>query len=186
MKDLSNMSVGTARGFIEENLNADVIDAVPFEEQSPFALSKNIPLFRRVRTAIADWRRDKKNRAIANRFPKQRIKPWPDHGFSVLTEPMKNNGLCRAYRYEVERLKAEGLYNPKSRNVLILGQPRQWRKLFKNAPQGFENTYRIGLWVTEFDVMPPDWAFAINVVNEIWTPSTFSPLQALLPVRVLV
>ena len=30
------------------------------------------------------------------------------------------------------------------------------------------------MWVTEFDEMPRDWLFALDIVNEIWTPSAFS------------
>ncbi len=130
--------------------------------------------FGRARFAIADWRRDHKNARLAAAYPKAPVGPYPDHGFSILVEPHKNNGLCRAYRYEIERLKDEGLYNPASRNLLVLGQPRQYRKLFKTVPAGFAEAYRIGLWVTEFDVMPPDWGFACQVVHEIWTPSEFS------------
>lgn len=139
-----------------------------------FALPRPAEPLKQLKASFANFWRDRKNAKLARKYPKQQIGPYPDHGYAVLTETFKNNGLCRAYRYEIERLKEEGLYNPASRNVLILGQPRQYRKLLKDTPKGFENAYRIGLWVTEFDVMPPDWAFAVDIIHELWTPSTFS------------
>lgn len=135
--------------------------------QPPTAIKK-------LRAKFAGLRRDYQNAALALQFPRRRYEPWPDHGYSVFGVTDKFNGLSRAYRYEIERLKRDGLLNPTSRNVIILGQPRQWRKLFKHVPPEFENSYRIGLWVTEFDAIQPDWRFAVDVVNEIWTPSEFS------------
>ena len=151
-------------------------------------LRTNLQPYFWVRSKIANFKREKKNNAIALQYPKLQLTPFPDHGFRILTGPLKINGLSRAYQYEIERLKAEGLLNPVSRNVLILGQPRQYWKILKHTFDDFANTYRIGLWVTEFEVMPPDWDFALNIVNEIWTPSDFSA-KALsskgLPVKVV-
>lgn len=130
--------------------------------------------YHRVLKRIAALRRDFQNSVLAARYATGRTEPWPDHGYSVLGMTEKKNGLSRAYRYEIARLKNEGLMNPESRNLLILGQPRQWRRLFRSIPDNFAETYRVSLWVTEFDVFPPDWEFALQVVNEIWTPSEFS------------
>lgn len=130
--------------------------------------------YQRLMARLASLRRDYQNTALATRLSTQRAEPWPDRGYSILGVTDKYNGLSRAYRYEITRLESEGLINPASRNLLILGQPRQWRKLFKSLPKNFDETYRIGLWVTEFEETQPDWSFAFSVVNEIWTPSEFS------------
>jgi glycosyltransferase involved in cell wall biosynthesis len=140
----------------------------------PYALAPSPGPIARLNAAISCFRRDLRNASLAARYPARRLTPWPDHGYRVLGDTGKHNGLSRAYRYEITRLEAEGLLNPQSRNVLILGQPRQYRKILAASPAGFENTYRIGLWVTEFETMPPDWDFALGMVNEIWTPSEFS------------
>lgn len=146
-------------------------------------------IFKKIKSKLSGIRRDYVNATIANRNPRARHEPWPDHGYSVFGVTDKFNGLSRAYRYEIERLKEQNLYNPNSRNVIILGQPRQWRKLFKSRPACFANAYRIGLWVTEFEESQPDWDFAFPVVNEVWTPSEFSARafrgQTDLPVRVV-
>ena len=101
----------------------------------------------------------------------------------------KPNGLSRAFRYEADRLAAQGLVSETSRNFLILGQPRQYRKILTHPPSGFKEGYRIGLWVTEFEIFPPDWMFALEIVHEIWTPSQFSAnaIRAVthLPVKVV-
>ena len=141
---------------------------------SPYALAPSPGPIARLNAAISCFRRDLRNASLAARYPARRNVPWPDHGYRVLGDTEKHNGLSRAYRYEIARLEAEGLLNPQSRNILILGQPRQYRKIFSTPHAGINDSYRIGLWVTEFDVMPPDWSFALGMVNEIWTPSEFS------------
>ncbi len=86
------------------------------------------------------------------------------------------SGLARSYRYEMKRLETPGgagQTRSSDKTVIILGQPRGYRRLLATAPKGFRTSYRIGLWVTEFDCIPPDWRFALDIVHEIWTPSTF-------------
>lgn len=95
----------------------------------------------------------------------------------TLGDTNRVSGLARSYRYELQRL-ATLLKTPRQlrsgdKTVIILGQPRGYRRLLAKAPRDFRASYRIGLWVTEFDRMPPDWRFALDVVHEIWTPSTF-------------
>lgn len=123
---------------------------------------------------VKRYRRVRRLSDLAGKYPRTRSEPHSDTGYRVVVGPLKSNGLCRAYQYELERLKSNGLYNPKSRNILILSQPRHYAKLFKYQHVNLVDTYNIGLWVTEFDVMSPDLRHAIKLVNEIWTPSEFS------------
>lgn len=86
------------------------------------------------------------------------------------------SGLARSYRYELERLARQvgsAQTDASDRTVIIFGQPRGYRRLLSSAPKEFRTSYRIGLWVTEFETLPPDWRFALQIVHEIWTPSTF-------------
>ena len=86
------------------------------------------------------------------------------------------SGLARAYRYEAQRISHEERSRETSfpdQTFLLLGQPRSYKRLLASAPEGFRDGYRIGLWATEFETMPPDWRFAFDVVHEIWTPSEF-------------
>ena len=88
----------------------------------------------------------------------------------------KASGLARAYRYEAQRISHEERSRKTSfsdQTFLLLGQPRSYKRLLARAPEGFRDGYRIGLWATEFETMPPDWRFAFDVVHEIWTPSEF-------------
>lgn len=127
-----------------------------------------------VRSKISNYLRFKRNQKIAKRYGKRISIPYPDHGYRIISPAPKINGLCRAYGYEIARLKELGLLNPSSRNIIIFGQPRHYWKILRNPPADFAETYRIGLWVTEFEVMPPDWDFARDLINEVWTPSEFS------------
>ena len=106
-------------------------------------------------------------------FKKAEVTPSAP-GMRVIMAASRTNGLYRAYHYEIERLSAEGLLTDDTNVVLLLGQPRMYRKLLAAPPADFADTYRIGLWVTEFEVFPPDWTFAFDIVHEIWTPSEFS------------
>jgi len=139
-----------------------------------YSLSSPLMPYFKLVAMLSGIRRRARNVAIASQLPEKVAAPYPDRGFSVLGGHSKPNGLNRAYRYELRRLESQGLLNHASRNVLILGQPRHYGRLLRRASTDLEGRYRIGLWVTEFDVMPPDWGFAMNIVNEVWTPSHFS------------
>lgn len=130
--------------------------------------------YKRLLVKLSGIRRDYQNQALAQRFPRQRTEPWPEQGYSLFGVTDRHNGLSRAYRYEIERLREEGSINPRSRNVILLAQPKQLRKLLTNPPPNFAETWRIGLWVTEFDQPQAEWDFAFDLINEIWTPSEFS------------
>lgn len=113
------------------------------------------------------------NRIHRQFFKKAGVTP-SGPGLRIIMAAPRTNGLYRAYHYEIERLSAEGRLTEETNAVLLLGQPRMYRKLLVSPPADFPDTYRIGLWVTEFEVFPPDWAFALDIVHEIWTPSEFS------------
>ncbi|WP_339085233.1 glycosyltransferase [Hyphomicrobium sp. ghe19] len=83
----------------------------------------------------------------------------------------------------------QGTAHADGNQVLILGQPWDYPRLLAEAPDWFHDAYRIGLWVWELDQFPGDWKFALDIVHEIWTPSSFSA-NALrrgteLPIRVV-
>lgn len=143
----------------------------------------------RVVARLGGLRKAWRNARLADRWRKTDSAPDFGAGYRVMGDLTKANGLSRAFRYETDRLAAEGLLSESSRNFLLLGQPRQYRKLLAHPPAGFKDGYRIGLWVTEFDVFPPDWLFALEIVHEIWTPSQFSAkaIRAVthLPVKVV-
>jgi len=115
----------------------------------------------------------------------------PDRPLRVMGDTVSLNGLSRAYRYELGRdLHFEsGSDSGENEQVLILAQPWAYPTLLHNAPPWFADAYRIGLWVWELQQFPSDWEFALGIVHEIWTPSTFSA-QALrlgtdLPIKVV-
>ncbi len=147
-------------------------------------------MLRRAADGIGQFTKAWRNRRLAERLKKNETSPDLDHkGYVLIGDTAKPNGLSRAYRYESDRLSAEGLLSKSSRNFLILGQPRHYRKILASPPPGFKDGYRIGLWVTEFETFPTDWLFALDLVHEIWTPSSFSEraIRAVtnLPVKVI-
>lgn len=128
----------------------------------------------RIARPLVHFRRDlHRNRLHDQLLRKSDVSP-SGPGLRIIMAAPRTNGLYRAYRYEIERLSAEGRLTEETNAVLLLGQPRMYRKLLVSPPADFPDTYRIGLWVTEFEVFPPDWAFAFDIVHEIWTPSEFS------------
>jgi len=143
---------------------------------------------------VKSLRRAAAGRALASRLPKAPCQYVPDRGIHIISAPERINGLSRAYRYELARLASSGgnllSSSPEAAsNFLILGQPKDYRRLLDAPPQGFRKGYRIGLWVTEFETAPPEWDFAYDIVHEIWTPSTFSAnairRETHLPVKVV-
>ena len=137
--------------------------------------------FRSLRARLTAWRFRKINRAFNSAAE-----------VVMLGNTDRISGLGRSYRYELERLARQGAPNRADagdKTVIILGQPRGYPRLLSAAPAGFRDSYRIGLWVTEFETLPPDWRFAFEVVHEIWTPSTFcaAAIEAAtdLPVKVM-
>ena len=97
--------------------------------------------------------------------------------FRILGKLDVMNGLSRAYRYERDRVTEQqgdiGGGHEDCR-YLLMGQPQSYWPLLLCPPPGFRSSYRIGLWVTEFERAPSDWRFAGDIVHEVWTPSHFS------------
>lgn len=125
------------------------------------------------------FRREFRGKLLAHRLKKIPRQFDPRGGIHVIAAPSRINGLSRAYRYEIARLAASDgnllSCSPEAAsNFLILGQPKDYRRLLAAPPKGFQEGYRIGFFVTEFETAPPDWEFVYDIVHEIWTPSVFS------------
>lgn len=130
------------------------------------------------------WWKQRRRRARRMRSGKCLAKKWkkkpsqfdPDRPLTIIGDTVAYNGLSRAYRYEVNRMAhCESVpYHVGSDQVLILAQPWDYPRLLSDAPSWFANAYRIGLWVWELQQFPRDWEFALEIVHEIWTPSSFS------------
>lgn len=154
---------------------------------SPSALSDTLRKLKWLRRAA-------RGKALAQRLQKAPCQFDPQGGMHIIAAANRVNGLSRAYRYEIARLASTAgkplSCSPEAASTfLILGQPKDYRKLLANPPKGFSDGYRIGLWVTEFEAARPDWEFAFEIVHEIWTPSSFSAKAILsgttLPVKVV-
>jgi glycosyltransferase involved in cell wall biosynthesis len=116
---------------------------------------------------------------LARRLKKKAQGFNPEGGFHVIANANAISGLARAYRYEIARLASSAGNSlacapEAASNFLILGQPKNYRRLLANPPYGFREGYRIGLLVTEFETPPKDWDFTFDILHEIWTPSSFS------------
>ena len=97
--------------------------------------------------------------------------------FRILGKLDVMNGLSRAYRYERDRVteqQGDISGGHEDCRYLLMGQPQSYWPLLLCPPPGFRSSYRIGLWVTEFERAPSDWRFAGDIVHEVWTPSHFS------------
>jgi glycosyltransferase involved in cell wall biosynthesis len=149
--------------------------------------------------ALSSWRRKQRRRyqrrlvqgdALARTWPKRFAEFDPRAPLRFIGDTEAINGLSRAYRYEVRRqFLKHGTAHADGNQVLILGQPWDYPRLLADPPDWFRDAYRIGLWVWELDQFPGDWKFALDIVHEIWTPSSFSA-NALrrgtdLPIRVV-
>ena len=123
--------------------------------------------------------REVRERALMQRLPKAPCRYNPEGGFHIIGDADSVNGLSRSYRYEIAKLSSTAgnllSCSPEvASNFLILDQPKNYCKLLAAPPKGFREGYRIGLWVTQFEVARADWEFAYDIVHEIWTPSSFS------------
>ncbi|WPB58416.1 glycosyltransferase [Xylophilus sp. GOD-11R] len=59
--------------------------------------------------------------------------------------------------------------------LYLLCQPRRLRRALRLfAPEQLARAHRTGMWAWENDLFPRDWHFALELVDEIWTPSEFS------------
>jgi hypothetical protein len=122
-------------------------------------------------------RRMRQGAVLARTLAKPEARFDPASPLYVIGDTRSQNGLSRAYRYETARWPRIDLVetsSPPPRQILIMGQPWDYPRLLAQTPSWFPQTYRIGLWVWELDQFPSDWHFALDIVHEIWTPSTFS------------
>lgn len=120
------------------------------------------------------------------------------------------SGLSRAGIYELKRLRDEFPHiivrdlgaaihedvpiiaenGPPIDRLYLLSAPDTYSILFRSlSPERLKRAYRVGLWVWETPIFPAHWRFAINLVDEIWTPSEYSrdaiaPAVGLCPVIV--
>ena len=134
--------------------------------------------------ALSSWRRKQRRRfqrrlvqgdALARTWPKKSAEFDPRSQLRFIGDTETINGLSRAYRYEVRRqILKHGSAPADGNQVLILGQPWDYPRLLADPPDWFHDAYRIGLWVWDLDQFPGDWKFALDIVHEIWTPSSFS------------
>jgi len=121
-------------------------------------------------------RRVRQGAVLAKNLKKRAAQFDPNVPFRFIGDTKSINGLSRAYRYETaRRANPCELQGASERaQVLILGQPWDYPRLLTQTPPWFTEAYRIGLWVWELDQFPRDWQFALDIVHEIWTPSSFS------------
>src|SRR5208337_536626 len=124
-------------------------------------------------------RREVRGKLLGRRLKKLPRAFDPEGGLHIIASPDKINGLSRAYRYEIAKLASSrdnllACAPQAASSFLILGQPKDYRRLLASPPEGFDKGYRIGLLVTEFDAPPRGWEFAFDILHEIWTPSSFS------------
>lgn len=119
-------------------------------------------------------RRMKQGRALARALLKRTAEFDPDSSLYLMGDTLAHNGLSRAYRYEATRWTLPDADGSNPSQVLIMGQPWDYPRLLRQVPPWFADAYRIGRWVWELDQFPADWYFALDIVHEIWTPSTFS------------
>ena len=140
------------------------------------------------------FRREFRGGLLAKRLKKEARQFDSSGGIHVIAKAKGINGLSRAYRYEIARLASSGgnllASAPEAAsNFLVLGQPKDYWKLLSAPPKAFQEGYRIGLLVTEFDTAPRGWDFVFDILHEIWTPSSFSARAIReasgLPVRVV-
>lgn len=134
----------------------------------------------------------RKGEALARTFGKRPAVFDPHSPLRFIGDDHSSNGLSRAYKYEIAKwTNIYQLTPPPNREVqtLILAQPWDYPRLLADPPEWFRDAYRIGLWVWELDQFPSDWRFALDIVHEIWTPSTFSATALRhgtdLPIRVV-
>ena len=125
------------------------------------------------------YMRDVRGKLLAERLKKRPAQFNSDGGYHIISAADRINGLARAYRYEIARLTSASdnllaCSAEAASNFLILGHPKDYRRLLASPPKGFLEGYRIGLLVTEFATPPSDWGFVFDILHEVWTPSTFS------------
>jgi len=172
----------------------------------PAALRRWTPraLIRRARMPFRRRRWDRENRAATDSFrivSREGRAPGSGPVVCVLGDFSGRTGLSRAALYELDRLRAEypdmevhdlggALHagaavsvqgGPPIDRLYLLSAPDTYPVLFQAlTPDRLHRAWRTGLWVWETPLFPAHWQFAIDLVDEIWTPSEYSR-QAIVP-----
>lgn len=135
---------------------------------------------------------------IASRWKKSASARKTVGGVTLVVGPMSDtNGLGRAARYEVERLRKEcarlqvvdvrqetaesirrriaagDLVPPDT--MIVLAQPDNYKLVFPLfEPEFLSQAWRIGQLVWEMQYCPDEWMFVRDLLHEFWSPSRFS------------
>lgn len=159
----------------------------------------------RLRTPFRRRRWDRKNRSIVAPYRiinrQGRATPEGEGLTLALGDFSGHTGLSRAGLYELDRLrehhpdiivrdmgpaiKGDAIPIPEEgppiRQLYLLSAPDTYRTLLQAiSPERIQDAWRTGLWVWETPAFPSHWRFAIDLVDEIWTPSDYSR-RAILP-----
>lgn len=136
--------------------------------------------------------------AIASRWKKSACAQKKVGGATLVVGPLSDtNGLGRAARYEVDRLRGEcarlqvvdvrretpvsirhriasgDLVPPET--LIVLAQPDNYKLVFPLFEPGFlARAWRIGQLVWEMQYCPDEWMFVRDLLHEFWAPSRFS------------
>lgn len=152
---------------------------------------------RRVRMPARRRRWDAENRAATAPYRiGDREGRFPGGGtVCVLGDFSGRTGLSRAGLYELEKLRGAhpGLEchdlgpalhardpvgrrdGPPVDRLYLLAAPDTYPALLRAMPPDrVRDAWRTGLWVWETPLFPDHWRFAIDLVDEIWTPSEYS------------
>lgn len=135
---------------------------------------------------------------IAARWKKSASARRTTGGVTLVVGPISDtNGLGRAARYELDRLRrecarlqvvdvrhetaesiqrriAEGDLVPPD-TLIVLAQPDNYKLVFPLfQPEFLAQAWRIGQLVWEMQYCPAEWMFVGNLLHEFWSPSRFS------------
>lgn len=159
-------------------------------------------LARRLWQPLAGWRTDLRDRRATAPYRRDPAAPLlaEDQGCIVAIGDLQGKtGLSRAAQYECDKLRirhpglillslsprpagapavsARDLPLPVSR-VYLLCQPHRLRRaLAMFRPEQLAGAFRVGMWAWENEVFPRAWRFALDLVDEVWTPSDFSSVS---------
>ncbi len=97
-------------------------------------------------------------------------------GAQLALEAFQRNGFNVAPLDVSAFLKGGPAPAPREAGPLIMHtHPVETAALFSRWPKAtWADRYRVGYWVWELPVAPPDWKAAVDWFDEIWTPSPFS------------
>lgn len=135
---------------------------------------------------------------LAARWRKSPVSSKAPGGTTLVVGPLSDtNGLGRAARYEVEKLRsqvlrlqeidirqvtrdivhariASGELTPPD-TLIVLAQPDNYKLIFPLfEPEFLTRAWRIGQLVWEMQYCPEEWIFVRDLLHEFWSPSRFS------------